>query len=309
MTKEPYLSLQLRTFSSEQPESWQPVVDLAIAADRAGVGKVVVSDHVAFGSFLEAYGDPSVGGVSGGKQPTGPDGHWLEPLTFLSVVAGATQNVRLGTNILLAALRRPAVLAKTLATLDVLSDGRVDLGVGVGWQREEYEACGLDFTKRGRLLDHTLEVCRTLWTQSTAQYSADELEFSDIHAMPKPLQAGGVPIWVSGTVNKFSMKRLATFGSGWVPWGPDANDIKSGIQSMRNAVSIHGRDPDDIKVIGTLPIIRNEAQIDLEETMASVPEYVKAGVTDFRAYLPVPEGIGPATEYLTEVVQKFNDRV
>ena len=76
MTKEPYLSLQLRTFSSEQPESWQPVVDLAIAADRAGVGKVVVSDHVAFGSFLEAYGDPSVGGVSGGKQPTGPDGHW-----------------------------------------------------------------------------------------------------------------------------------------------------------------------------------------------------------------------------------------
>ena len=65
MTKEPYLSLQLRTFSSEQPESWQPVIDLAIAADRAGVGKVVVSDHVAFGTSMEAYGDPSVGGVSG----------------------------------------------------------------------------------------------------------------------------------------------------------------------------------------------------------------------------------------------------
>jgi probable F420-dependent oxidoreductase len=306
MIQEPYLSLQLRTFSQEQPTSWQPVIDLATAADRAGIGKVVVSDHVAFGNFLDAYGDPSIGGVSGGKQPTGPDGHWLEPLTFLSVVAGATENVRLGTNILLAALRRPAVLAKSLTTLDVLSNGRVDLGVGVGWQKEEYEACGLDFANRGRLLDHTLEVCQALWTQAAAHYSTNELQFSDIHSMPKPIQKGGIPIWVSGTVNKLSMKRLATFGSGWIPWGPDANDIKAGIQKMREAVSNHGRDPDGIKVIGTLPTIRNEHGIDLEMTMRNVPELVAAGITDFRAYLPVPDGLEAATEYLSKAVQIFN---
>ena len=306
MIQEPYLSLQLRTFSQEQPTSWQPVIDLATAADRAGIGKVVVSDHVAFGNFLDAYGDPSIGGVSGGKQPTGPDGHWLEPLTFLSVVAGATENVRLGTNILLAALRRPAVLAKSLTTLDVLSNGRVDLGVGVGWQKEEYEACGLDFANRGRLLDHTLEVCQALWTQAAAHYSTNELQFSDIHSMPKPIQKGGIPIWVSGTVNKLSMKRLATFGSGWIPWGPDANDIKAGIQKMREAVSNHGRDPDGIKVIGTLPTIRNEHGIDLEMTMRNVPELVAAGITDFRAYLPVPDGLEAATEYLSKAVQFFN---
>ena len=307
MINEPYLSLQLRTFSPEQPDSWQPVIDLAIAADRAGVGKVVVSDHVAFGNFLEAYSDPSIGGVSGGKQPTGPDGHWLEPLTFLSVIAGATESVRLGTNILLAALRRPAVLAKSLATLDVLSNGRVDLGVGVGWQKEEYDACGLDFANRGRLLDHTLEVCQTLWTQPSAQYSANELQFSGIHAMPKPLQNGGVPIWVSGTVNKLSMRRLATFGCGWIPWGPDAIDITSGIESMRKAVSACGRDPDEIQVIGTLPITPNDDGIDLDATMSNVPELISAGVTDFRAYLPVPDGLDPATEYLTDVVKRFND--
>ena len=306
MIQEPYLSLQLRTFSQDQPTSWQPVIDLAIAADRAGIGKVVVSDHVAFGTFLDAYADPSIGGVSGGKQPTGPDGHWLEPLTFLSVVAGATKNIRLGTNILLAALRRPTVLAKSLTTLDVLSNGRVDLGVGVGWQKEEYDACGLDFANRGRLLDHTLEVCQTLWTQTSAQYNTNELQFSDIHSMPKPIQKGGVPIWVSGTVNKLSMKRLATFGSGWIPWGPDANDIKSGTQKMRVAISDYGRDPDGIKVIGTLPIIRNEDGIDLEMTMRNVPELVAAGITDFRAYLPVPDGLEAATEYLSEVVQIFN---
>src|SRR5207249_1852570 len=83
--------------------------------------------------------------LEGRRQPTGPDGHWLEPLTVLTAVAAQTTRVRLGTYILLAALRRPVILAKQLATLDVISRGRVDLGVGIGWQREEYEAAGLDF--------------------------------------------------------------------------------------------------------------------------------------------------------------------
>ena len=93
--------------------------------------------------------------------------------------------------------------------------------------------------------------------------------------MPKPLQIGGVPIWVSGTVNKLSMRRLANFGSGWIPWGPDAIDIKSGIESMRTAVSAYGRDPNEIQVIGTLPITRNDDGVDLDATMSNVPELVK----------------------------------
>ena len=307
MTQEPYLSLQLRTFSPEKPTSWQPVMDQAIAADRAGVGKVVVSDHVVFGEQLGAYGNPRIGGVSGGKQPTGPDGHWLEPLTFLSLIAGITSDIRLGTNILLAALRRPAVLAKTLATLDVLSGGRVDLGVGVGWQKEEYDACGLEFSDRGRILDHTLEVCQMLWRDSTADYESPELSFSSIHAMPKPMQPDGVPIWVSGTVNNRSMQRLATFGSGWIPWGPDANDIKTGIRSMREKVSEFDRDPKNIQVMSVMPIIRDENGIDLNATMAAIPDLVESGVTDFRAYLPIPEGIEEATDYLSNVVERFNE--
>ena len=307
MTQEPYLSLQLRTFSPEKPTSWQPVIDQAIAADRAGVGKVVVSDHVVFGEELGAYGNPRIGGVSGGKQPTGPDGHWLEPLTFLSLIAGITSDIRLGTNILLAALRRPTVLAKTLATLDVLSGGRVDLGVGVGWQKEEYDACGLEFSDRGRILDHTLEVCQILWRESTADYESPELSFSSIHAMPKPMQSAGVPIWVSGTVNNRSMQRLATFGAGWIPWGPDANDIKTGIRSMREKVSEFGRDPKSIQVMSVMPIIRDENGIDLNATMAAIPDLVESGVTDFRAYLPIPDGMEEATDYLSNVVERFNE--
>src|SRR5438128_6123586 len=166
----PQLSIMLRTYAAGDPGTWQPVLDTARAADAVGVDRVLVSDHIVFGEHLDAYGRPETGGQAGGKQPTGPDGHWLEPLTTLSVLAGMTSRIRLGTNILVAALRRPAVLAKSTATLDVLSGGRLDLGVGVGWQREEYDACGLSFDGRGRLLDHTLEVLQTLWREQRAEY-------------------------------------------------------------------------------------------------------------------------------------------
>ena len=204
--------------------------------DAAGVDRVVVSDHVVFGENLDAYADPSIGGQAGGRQPTGPDGSWLEPLTVLTAIAATTTRIRLGTAILLAALRRPAVLAKQLATLDVLSDGRVDLGVGVGWQREEYEAAGLSFEDRGRLLDHTLEVCQTLWTQQRASYQSAELTFDGIHQMPKPVQPGGVPLWISGTVNNAVARRIARFGSGWIPWGPAYADIPGAIAAMKDKV-------------------------------------------------------------------------
>src|SRR6266568_9060626 len=173
----PQLSIMLRTYAAEDPGTWQPVLDTARAADVAGIDRVLVSDHIVFGEHMDAYGRPESGGVEGGKQPTGPDGHWLEPLTTLSVLAGLTSRIRLGTNILIAALRRPVVMAKDAATLDVLSGGRLDLGVGVGWQREEYDAAGLSFDGRGRLLDHTLEVCQTVWRERDARYDADELHF------------------------------------------------------------------------------------------------------------------------------------
>src|SRR3954470_3177772 len=205
----PQLSIHLLTFSADDPGSWDHVLDQAEAADEAGVDRLVVSDHVVFGENLEAYARPELGGAEGGRQPPGPDGHWLEPLTILSVLCGGTRRIRLGTNILIAALRRPVVLAKTAATLDVLSGGRLDLGVGVGWQREEYDAAGLPFERRGRLLDHTLEVCQLLWREARASYRSDELAFDGIHMMPKPRQPGGVPIWVSGTLNRRVIDRIA----------------------------------------------------------------------------------------------------
>jgi probable F420-dependent oxidoreductase len=301
----PTLSLQLRNFSADDPGSWQTMLDQAVAADCAGIDRIAVSDHVVFGDALDDYADPSKGGTAGGRQPTGPDGHWLEPLTVLSVMAGMTSRVRLQTGVLLAALRRPAVLAKTCATLDVLSGGRLDLGVGVGWQQAEYDAVGLLFAERGALLDHTLEVVKALWTQQAASVASPYGSFEGIHAMPKPVQSGGVPILVSGTINAKVLRRIVRFGSGWIPWGPDVADPRLGLAAIRTAMHKAGRTMDGFTVLGTLPIVRTDGVVDLTATMAGVPALVEGGITDFRAYVAIPAGVDAATESLSELVQRF----
>jgi probable F420-dependent oxidoreductase len=296
----------LTTFAPNDPGSWRPMFDRARAADDAGVDRLFVSDHVVFGENLDAYSRPELGGSEGGRQPTGADGHWLEPLTVLSMVAAVTTRIRLATGILLAALRRPVVLAKTAATLDVLSGGRLDLGVGVGWQREEYEAAGLDFAARGRLLNHTLEVCQTLWRDAPARIDSAELTFESIHQMPHPVQPGGVPIWVSGTVNKRVLERIVRFGSGWIPWGPSAEHLDQSIPRVHDALAAAGRDTAGFQVAGRLPVVKGaDGHLDLARTMDGVPALMEAGVTDFRAQLRLLDDQQAATDRLSEVVEAF----
>ena len=279
----PQLSIQVPNFA-QSPESWQPTIELAKLADIAGVDRIAVSDHILYGEQLDAYADPSTGGTLGGKQPTDADGHWLEPLTLLSLLAGITTNVRLGTGILLAALRPAALLAKQAATLDVLSGGRLDLGVGVGWQREEYESLGLAFERRGALLDRCLTVCQKLWAEQVVNFDDGHLRLNRVHQMPKPLQPNGVPVWVSGRAIPTTIRRVVQFGSGWIPWGDDIGDPRPGIERIRAALEEAGRDPLALQVQGTLPIVRNGAGVNVEATVAGAGPLVDAGVTDFRVY-------------------------
>src|SRR3954451_18457047 len=278
----PQLSAALVTFAADAPDDWSSMLETARCYDRAGIDRLVVSDHVVFGEHLDAYGRPETGGTTGGKQPTGPDGHWLEPLTTLSVIAGITERVRLGTGILLAALRRPVVLAKSAATLDVLSGGRVDLGVGVGWQREEYEAAGLDFDARGRLLDDTLAVCHELWTQPVVVHRSRFLDFDDIHMMPKPVQDGGVPIWVSGRVNTAVFRRIGANGRRWIPWGDDATDLERSIPELRARLDAEGFPSDALEVVANLRVFTDDdGTVDVARTLEPVPARVAAGAADF----------------------------
>lgn len=303
-----HLVLRLTSFSAAPRHDWSDVIDMAVAADRAGIDRVMVSDHVVFGERLEEYARPELGGIAGGRQPTGPDGYWLEPMTLLSVIAGRTTRVRLGTGILQAALRRPAVLAKSAATLDVLSGGRLDLGVGVGWQREEYDAAGLRFEDRGQLLDECLAVCQALWRDSPASYATQTLHFGPVHSFPHPAQPDGVPVWVSGTLNPRVVGRIARFASGWIPWGEEMADPAAAIPRLRESLSALGRDPLSLRVLGRLPLRSGgDGKLDLGRTMDGVSSQVDAGVTDFALGGRVPDSASAAAEVLPEVADAFRN--
>lgn len=174
----PTLTVTLPTFGDALGGDWRRLLDLAVAAEEAGVDRVVVPEHVVLGSNIDAY--------PWGRFPAPPEAPWLDPVVVLSAIAGVTSQLRLGTGILVAPLRPAVVLAKAVATLDVLSGGRVDLGVGTGWQREELEAAGVSYEDRGRILTDTIAACRALWTELPASFASPSVTFTEILCARRP---------------------------------------------------------------------------------------------------------------------------
>jgi probable F420-dependent oxidoreductase len=282
------------------PGEWRGFVDLAKAADDAGVDRIVLVDHVVMGPHTDAY--------QWGRFPVPSDAPWFEPITMLAAIASATERVRLATGILIVPLRPAALLAKTVATLDALSGGRVDLGVGTGWQKEEYDAVGADFARRGQLLDDTLGALRALWRDSPAAYASSSVNFEETWCAPKPLQAGGVPIWVAGTLHGRAVERIVRYGDGWIPiMGEPLEGIAAGVTALHDALRAAGRDTTDFAVQGPLRIERAEGKSpDLARSIASVPDLAKAGATNvhvpMQAFCRDPAA---APGFFTDLVARF----
>jgi probable F420-dependent oxidoreductase len=305
MTNLPTLSLSLRTFDTAAHPDWSRVRAQAVAADEAGIDRLVISDHVVLGERLDVHHE-----TGGGTFPTGPDGAWLEAQTVMTYLAAATSTARLASGVLIVPLRRPAVLAKSLATLDVLSGGRVDLGVGVGWQREEYEAAGVPFHRRGRLLDEALEICTALWTQRPASYRSDNVQFESIWCEPKPLQPGGVPIWVAGRLIPATVNRIVRWGTGWIPWGEYRADIVWAMEELCRRLDAGGRDPSTVLVRHDLPLKRTaDGAVAVEGTLAPLESLVGIGVTDFRLLLGTYSSTNHFADDVSRFVKAFRARV
>lgn len=308
----PALSLQPSNFSAKDPGvgGWRHLFEQARGADAAGIDRLVVSDHVVLGEQLGNYADPKKGGIKGGVQPTGPDGQWLDPIVVLSMWAAITKHTRFMTGILIAPLRRPATLAKQLATLDTLSEGRLDIGVGVGWQREEYEANGIEYDGRGKLLDETLEICQTLWKNESASHRGRIASFDKIHLNPKPLHPCGVPFWISGTLNANVMQRIVKYGSGWIPWGDDGMNPIEGLKKIKDALAKAGRSTEGFEATSYLQVAYGpDKKIDVEKTMAMAPAMVAGGLTDLRITLELPKSAAAVEDLLTPLVQAFRRNV
>lgn len=276
----PTLTVSLPTFGEAPGGDWRGVLDLARSAEDAGVDRIVISDHVVMGRNTDRY--------VWGRFPLPPEGAWAEPLTVLAAMAAVTSTVRLATGILIAPLRPAALLAKTVATLDQLSGGRVDLGVGTGWQREEYEAEGLDFERRGQLLTDTVAACRALWSATPASFSSPSLSFDDIFCEPKPVQSP-LPVWFSGVLHGRNLRRVVELGDGWIPiMGASLDDLRDGASRLRAAFVDAGRDPASLRVQGSATYVRGaDGRPDLAATLDGVPALVDAGATDVAINLRV----------------------
>jgi alkanesulfonate monooxygenase SsuD/methylene tetrahydromethanopterin reductase-like flavin-dependent oxidoreductase (luciferase family) len=151
-------------------------------------------------------------------------------------------------------------------------------------------------------------VCQLLWRERVATYDSPELQFENIHQMPKPRQDGGVPIWVSGTVNKRSARRLARYGSGWIPWGTDAANLVETIPAMRAMVEAAGGNPDFAVVGNAVPVRDAEGAVDLPATFRGAAPMVEAGVTDVRvAGVPAAQSYDDNLAIFQGVVKAFRD--
>ena len=254
------------------------LIDVAVLAERAGIAEVVLPDHVAIGPRTDRY--------PYGTFPVPDDEPWPEPLTVLAAIASRTVRIRLATGVLVAPLRPAALLAKTVATLDVLSGGRVDLGVGAGWQEEEFDACGVPFARRRERMDDELRAVAALWAAAPATFESPTVSFRDIRSLPAPVQRGGVPIWFGGPATAKTAARIAALGRGWLPIGGTTPDeIHAGIALAQDAMARVQRDPSTLGVRVTASTLVSPAghghdgRPDLDRTISGVTPLLDAGAT------------------------------
>ena len=221
---------------------------VAQAAERAGFSFLSVNDHIIVPGKLGSAYPYTQGGVWSASE----HGHCLDQITTLAFLAGCTTQLRLLTSVMVVPHRPVIQAAKALATLDVLSNGRLILGVGSGWMEEEFKLLGAPFAERGAATDEYLEAFRELWTADRPTYKGRHVDFENVIFAPRPIQPGGPPIWVGGE-SPAAMRRTVKLGKGWYPGNNNQQmpmdtpaRLKGGIARMAAMAEKAGRDPASI---------------------------------------------------------------
>lgn len=241
------------------------VIDaVAAAAEAGGFARCWVGEHVVMVDRPQS------------RYPYAPDGQiavpadadWLDPIVALGFIAAATERLELATGILLLPEHNPVLLAKQVASLDVLCGGRLTLGVGVGWSREEFEALGIPFARRGRRTDEYLEAMRVLWREDVASFEGEFASFREVRVNPKPSRDRRVPVVVGGN-SEAALRRVARAGDGWYGFNlAGVDEVRERIATLRAlcrergrdigeldiAVALVGGDPDDIAALSEIGV-------------------------------------------------------
>jgi probable F420-dependent oxidoreductase len=229
-------------------------------AEAAGFDSVWTVEHVVYpDGYQSQYPyDPS------GRMAMAADTPLPDPLIWLTWVAAHSSTLKLATGILILPQRNPVVLAKELATLDEVSGGRLELGIGVGWLEEEFDALGIPFEGRGRRTDEAIEAMRALWDEDHAAYDGDTVSFSGVSVNPKPVR-GRVPIHVGGH-SAVAARRAGRLGDGFVPGEGDIDEL---LAEMARSAEAAGRDPASIEVTGVHHGLWGKDPLAAVESMAS----------------------------------------
>ncbi len=228
-------------YGSGAVEDGEFAVSFAQIAEECGFESLWVVEHVVMAvEYTSVYPyDPS------GRSPFTAEVAQPDPLLWLSFVAAATRRIRLATGVLILPQRNPLILAKELASLDRLSGGRMELGIGIGWVREEAEAVGTNFDNRGRRTDEYVSVMRTLWREPVASFNGEFVKFDRVVSRPKPVQGGGVPITVGGHSDA-AARRAGRLGDGFFPLGVSPERLTQLRAVMTASAQRHGRDASKI---------------------------------------------------------------
>ena len=225
---------------------------IARHGEELGYYCLMASDHIVVPNEISS----TYPYTEDGEFPGSVTGESMEQLTVLAFLAGQTKTIRLGTSVMIVPHRNPVVTAKALATLDVLSQGRVIVGVGVGWMQEEFEALGLPpFQERGAVTNEYIRAFKELWTSDNPSFQGEYCSFSNISFLPKPVQKPHPPIWVGGE-SRPAIRRAAQLGNGWYPIGsnpqfpmgkPEA--LAAGMRRLSRQAEQAGRSMSDIDII------------------------------------------------------------
>lgn len=307
MTK-PRLLLNLsENWTLIEPRNVRGQVALAVEAERAGFDGVMFSEHVVMGDGADARGvpmNPREFAMPGNQHPSYP---WPNSLVLMSAVAAATTRVRIIGAAVIAPLRHPLLLAKELATLDLLAEGRLVILPSVSWHKAEYDALVVPFEQRGEIFDEQLQICRAVWSQSPVSFHGKHFSFDDIWLEPKAFRSTGPTLWFGGgSLHARMLDRLVHYGSGYMGLGPtsDADRARMAV-ALRDA----GRDISEIEFVGgIIGRFRDPTSCaDLDAALGSLAAQIRAGLRTF--VIKPCQFIDDAArfpDFAAEVVEKSN---
>jgi probable F420-dependent oxidoreductase len=293
----------------------QTVGRLARAAEVYGYDSIWITDHI----VLPMATTSTYPYASDGRWDLEAAQHYLEPLTVMSYLAGVTERPKIGSSVLVLPYRNPLLVAKMGATLDVLSRGRLLLGVGVGWMEEEFRALGLTtFQDRGAVTDEYIQILRELWTKDRPSYKGRFYSFEEVRFYPKPVQQPHPPIWIAGH-SRAAIRRAARLGDGWHPIGlrPPAglypDEFAKAAADLRAQAEAAGRDPKAITLSLRAPIrFANGATAGERTPFIGSREQI---IDDIRTYQRLGVGhlifdfAGPSAESIVEQLHRFAEDI